>query len=75
MKKSQLKWLIKEVISEMSNKPSLHKELLAVRAEIKRMRSYLNYGETISGSYVKDYTKLGELVQKEKDLLNQLKAN
>lgn len=73
MTKQQLKDLIKEVLSEV-DKSSLHKELIAINDRIKYMRSFTNYGDTISGSHVKDQLEIGKLTKRKEEILKALKS-
>lgn len=81
MKKSELKALIREVIEEtMTDSPqkvdkaALHREMLAAKKELDNLLSYVKYGQTLSGSYVKDWQKVAELRKNIQDLLASLKA-
>jgi hypothetical protein len=75
MTKSELKELIKEVISETNvDKSALHKELLKIKERIKYIRSYTNYGDTLSGSHLRDIKEINALQDRAKEILKQLKS-
>ena len=78
MTKSQLKELIKEVLSEQPlsttvDKKSLHSELVSNLQRIKYIRSFLNYGQNISGSGLKDLEEINTLKNRCNEILKLLK--
>lgn len=50
----------------------LHEELLKILREISFLKSFLDNGETVSGSYVKDYLKLAELRNRRLEILAEM---
>ena len=55
-------------------KHELNKELHEIKSRIKHIRSFTSYGQTLSGSYVKDQIEISKLTARMKEILSLLKA-
>lgn len=51
----------------------LHQELVKILSEIRFLKSFLDNGETVSGSYYKDYLKLASFRYRRLEILEILK--
>jgi len=52
----------------------LHQELVKTLSEIRFLKSFLDNGETVSGSYIKDYLALATLRNRRLEILAQMPA-
>ena len=55
-------------------KHELNSELRTIKDRIKYIRSFTAYGQTLSGSHIKDQLEIGRLLERVKEILSLLKA-